>query len=356
MALYSNENVEKGFSTTKPKSRIKWLDIAKGGSIFMVVLYHVTLFTLDSGFEVGPLEQFNTSVGPIRMPLFFLVSGLFSASLIKRDWQVVLTGRFWNLTYLFFLWSLLFWLFQNFVLSELRDIDPFNISRLLLTWIDPFSSLWFLWALALYTLITKATYGHKVYSASIAAVTFYLSFDFQDQLSFSQASFLRYILFFQIGVWFRDKIFYVMEHHVWYCAGLGLIYFPIGFGLAHVEYEVSSYAIMRLTMSLAGVFLVLCICRAIELSNVLSIPFIWLGQRTLPIYVLHLMLAWLIILPISTVPAFRETIPGYILAFVVSVLVAIASVALQAFLNRAGLLRLFSAPALLMGRRIAVRT
>ena len=352
LKLGSSEKVETHSSEPTQKARVAWMDIAKGGSIFLVVLYHVCMFMLNSGFEVETLIKFNASVGPIRMPLFFLVSGVFSASLIKREWNVILTGRFWNLTYLFLLWSLFFWLFQVFFLSALSEHAPLDFSRLLMVWADPFSSLWFLWALALYTLITKASQGYRILCASIAVVMFYLSFNFEDQLSFSQSSCLRYILFFQIGVWFRNDIIAFFEKHLWSCAVLGLIYFPVGAAFVHMDFGSPSYVALRLVMSLTGLCLALVLCRAIELSNLLSAPFIWLGQRTLPIYVLHSMLAWMIILPLSTVSTFRETLPAHVLAVTISVLLVVLCVGLHAVLNRAGLHRLFAAPTRLASGRV----
>ncbi|HCG2982640.1 TPA: acyltransferase family protein, partial [Corynebacterium striatum] len=61
--------------------RLAWPDIAKGISILGVVLLHVTL-TVPESSETR-LAAFNVWLDPLRLPLFFLVSGYFSSKVFS---------------------------------------------------------------------------------------------------------------------------------------------------------------------------------------------------------------------------------------------------------------------------------
>jgi hypothetical protein len=72
-----------------PDGRLAWVDVAKGASIVLVVLLHVTnkhlvrlddasLLVRDGWAEVGQWLR------PVRMPLFFLLSGLWAAPALDR--------------------------------------------------------------------------------------------------------------------------------------------------------------------------------------------------------------------------------------------------------------------------------
>jgi uncharacterized membrane protein YcfT len=49
----------------KAASRTEWIDVAKGMSILLVVLYHSTLMSSRVGFDVDALARFNNHLAPI---------------------------------------------------------------------------------------------------------------------------------------------------------------------------------------------------------------------------------------------------------------------------------------------------
>ncbi|WP_018297100.1 acyltransferase family protein [Corynebacterium lubricantis] len=73
--------------------RLIWPDVAKGLSIIGVVVLHVSL--LIPGARDTLLSQANTFLDPLRMPLFFLVSGLFSAKVFNFSFTELFRRRLW---------------------------------------------------------------------------------------------------------------------------------------------------------------------------------------------------------------------------------------------------------------------
>ena len=88
-------------------SRIDWVDAAKGMSILLVVLHHVVILSEPHGLVPGPVSALNTALASLRMPLFFLASGLFAAAPLAASWRTLLHKRVAFFLYLFVLWTLL---------------------------------------------------------------------------------------------------------------------------------------------------------------------------------------------------------------------------------------------------------
>ncbi|UDL75151.1 acyltransferase family protein [Corynebacterium uberis] len=61
--------------------RLAWPDVAKGVSILGVVVLHVSL-VVPYGTD-SFIAQVNHLLDPLRMPLFFLVSGMFSTKILR---------------------------------------------------------------------------------------------------------------------------------------------------------------------------------------------------------------------------------------------------------------------------------
>lgn len=96
------------------RSRIAWLDVAKALAIVSVVGYHVSLTgaaylvpdTTDAWTEFW--RDTSLRLLPVRMPLFFLVSGVLAQSALRRPWSLLWRRRVGNLLWPFALWSVLF--------------------------------------------------------------------------------------------------------------------------------------------------------------------------------------------------------------------------------------------------------
>lgn len=89
-------------SQTAAATRMAWPDVAKGLSILGVIFLHVSMAVPEA--ELSPLALANTMADPLRMPLFFLISGLFATKIFRFSFLELFTRRLW-----FFLVPYLVW-------------------------------------------------------------------------------------------------------------------------------------------------------------------------------------------------------------------------------------------------------
>ncbi len=139
----------------KAKQRIDWVDYAKGICIVLVVMMHSTLGVEKAAGAVSGLHGFIDWARPFRMPDFFLISGLFLASRIDKPWRTYLDSKVLHFAYFYFLWMSVQFLLKG------RDIYHDGGAAELLTeylkgFIEPYGTLWFIYMLAFFFVVTKA--------------------------------------------------------------------------------------------------------------------------------------------------------------------------------------------------------
>jgi len=90
-------------------SRFPWIDYAKGLTIVLVVYHHAFLTLVHAGVKVDAwMINANLSVYSFRMPMFFMLSGLFiNRSLQKRGARKYIEVRARILLYPYLLWAAL---------------------------------------------------------------------------------------------------------------------------------------------------------------------------------------------------------------------------------------------------------
>src|SRR5438874_9727997 len=86
------------------RQRVDWVDYAKGFCIVFVVMMHSTLGVEQAVGEQGWLHTVVAFAKPFRMPDFFLISGLFLAQVIDRDWRTYLDRKVVHFAYFYLLW------------------------------------------------------------------------------------------------------------------------------------------------------------------------------------------------------------------------------------------------------------
>jgi fucose 4-O-acetylase-like acetyltransferase len=91
------------------KSRLHWVDYLKGIAILLVVYRHVLIGIERSGIIIpSALVTANMIFYSFRMPLFFILSGIFiSISIAKRKTGELIFIKFENLLYPYLIWSFL---------------------------------------------------------------------------------------------------------------------------------------------------------------------------------------------------------------------------------------------------------
>jgi uncharacterized membrane protein YcfT len=132
--------------------RLDWIDIAKGVCIALVVLGHSVdwyMRHLTGGAPIA-LVAFTRWLQPLRMPLFFAVSGLLAARKVRQP-----LGNLWGKTaglyILYLIWTALYCV--KLIMPSARGAIPYpGWDQLVLAFTLPVY-LWYIWALPVFYLI-----------------------------------------------------------------------------------------------------------------------------------------------------------------------------------------------------------
>ncbi|WP_031337000.1 acyltransferase family protein [Rhodopseudomonas sp. B29] len=138
--------------------RVDWVDYAKGICIVMVVMMHSVLGVEAAAGQTSFMHYVVEFARPFRMPDFFLISGLFLAVVIDRDWRTYLDRKVVHFAYFYVLWMTIQFLFK--APSFATEIGWGGVAKLYaLSFIDPFGTLWFIYLLPIFFVVTKLTRG-----------------------------------------------------------------------------------------------------------------------------------------------------------------------------------------------------
>ena len=95
---------------------------------------------------------------PFRMPDFFLISGLFLARVIDRDWRTYLDRKVVHFVYFYLLWVTIQFAFK--APGFAAEHGAFGVAKLYAeAFIEPFGTLWFIYLLPIFFVVTKLTRG-----------------------------------------------------------------------------------------------------------------------------------------------------------------------------------------------------
>lgn len=136
-------------------SRIDWVDYAKGICIILVVMMHSTLGVEKALGQTGHLSSFIEWARPFRMPDFFLISGLFLSRRIDGNWRDYLDKKVLHFIYFYVLWMTIQFAFKGPGIYQAEGLGAL-VSSYALGFIEPFGTLWFIYLLAIFFMVTKA--------------------------------------------------------------------------------------------------------------------------------------------------------------------------------------------------------
>ena len=136
--------------------RVDWVDYAKGICIVMVVMMHSVLGVEAAVGQTGFMHLLVAFAKPFRMPDFFLISGLFLSVVIDRDWRTYLDRKVVHFAYFYVLWVTIQFGFK--APSFAAESSWAHVGYLYLeSFIEPFGTLWFIYLLPVFFVVTKAT-------------------------------------------------------------------------------------------------------------------------------------------------------------------------------------------------------
>lgn len=231
------------------KLRVDWVDYAKGICIILVVFMHA-----NGGVEklLGLETLFNRFIDwakPFRMPDFFLISGLFLASRIERSWRSYFDSKVLHFAYFYFLWMAIQHAFKDLARGETDTSGLFHYASGL---IQPFETLWFIYLLAVFFVVTKLTRNIS------PAVMFFFS-ALLEMLPIETGSLLideladRFV-YFHSGFWMARHVFRYAEtlrRHDSAIVLLGLAVWAL-FEAVMVESGLASMPLISLSLGFMG--------------------------------------------------------------------------------------------------------
>jgi uncharacterized membrane protein YcfT len=144
--------------TDIPAGRVAWVDYAKGICIVMVVMMHSTLGVGIAAGGEGFLHYLVAFAKPFRMPDFFLISGLFLSRVIDRDWRTYLDRKVVHFAYFYALWMTIQFVFKAPGLAAEHGVQA-TLQLYVLSFIEPFGTLWFIYLLPIFFVVTRLTRG-----------------------------------------------------------------------------------------------------------------------------------------------------------------------------------------------------
>ncbi len=326
--------------------RIDWLDTAKGLSIIGVVLFHAHLCAWSLGFEPAYTGAINDFLQPIRMPLFFTISGVLAANALARSWPTVLAGRVWTYVYIFGLWGLLRWIFFGQVVVNVRaPVEGTDWTQLLTMWVLPTSALWFVWALAIYFVVAKLADRFRTLALLAALLLACFTWGGLLPLPGNTRNLCTYLCFFLFGAWYgRVLLDNIPKRPVLIgaiaAAGFLAIEFVALPGVGRGLIGGVARALESIVGLAMGCAVAVLLSRLPRVRNVLA----HIGRHTLPVYVTHVFF-------ISGFAALLTGFAGselwrYIIVPLLAAVSIPASLLLEAAGNRLGFPWLYRAPPL----------
>src|SRR4051812_4894873 len=148
-------DLERAMHTARA-NRIDWVDYAKGFCIIMVVMMHSTLGVEQAAGREGWMHAAVTFARPFRMPDFFLISGLFLARVIDRDWRDYLDKKVIHFAYFYVLWVTIQFAFKAPMFAQQEGWRGVGLDYLE-AFIEPFGTLWFIYLLPIFFVVIKLT-------------------------------------------------------------------------------------------------------------------------------------------------------------------------------------------------------
>lgn len=139
-----------------PASRIVFVDYAKGFCIVLVVMMHSTLGVEAAAGHDGWLHAVVEFARPFRIPAFFLTAGLFLSRSIDGDWRSFADRKVLHFVYFYVLWVSIQFAFKLPAFAASHGIG--GALRLYAeAFIQPFGTLWFIYLLPIFFVVTKLT-------------------------------------------------------------------------------------------------------------------------------------------------------------------------------------------------------
>lgn len=266
---------------TVSKSRIDWVDAVKGLTIILVVMEHTT-FGVEAAIGhlpplFGAMAEFAK---PFRMPLFFLVAGLFAWKALYGDLRKFVDGKIVHFAYFYVLWSVI----QIGLKIAVPHDGPWQVTYvdLLMIPFQPFAVLWFIYSLAMFFAAMRLFRSARpAFVIFFAAALYFLRLDTGWMLI---DEFAWRFIWFALGVYGARYIFDIADWARAYPLRGALLSAALLVSLGAVVFShLVDIRALELLMGVAGAGAAIMLV-AIAASRGMVAPLAYVGQHSLYIF------------------------------------------------------------------------
>jgi fucose 4-O-acetylase-like acetyltransferase len=272
--------------STKPaQTRDRTIDVGRGIAISLVVLGHALVGMTSAGGGGWVSNFLLISIYSTHMAFFFLLSGLFSSSMVKKDWPDFSRALAVRIVWPYVLWSIVI-LFIHYKMSAYTNLvlDGFYPWRIL--WKPP-SVMWFLYVLLVAMVILRLcaalpASATALFGAFLVLLTY--AFDAVPQE-------LRFIGLFLLSAALGHSRLYLFQSDKVVIGSALIMAISILRAYQLSGEPVTGYPAFRaefIPALIAGPVLLLWLSRqlaSVRFGAVLD----YIGQRTMPIFVTHIL-------------------------------------------------------------------
>jgi uncharacterized membrane protein YcfT len=263
--------------------RIDWVDYAKGFCIVAVVMMHSTLGVEQALGRDGFMHAVVEFAKPFRMPDFFLISGLFLAQVIDRDWRTYLDRKVVHFVYFYLLWTAVQFAFKAPLMMQEHGVAGAAYLYLESFW-EPFGTLWFIYLLPIFFVVSKLARSYGIPPALVWLAAAALESTNIATGSTVIDEFAARFVFFYTGYVFAPRVFAlaaaVQAQPEAAIAGLTI------WGLINALMVVNGLAalpVVSLALGLAGAMAVVAVSALMAKSDLFQ-PLRYCGRNSIVVY------------------------------------------------------------------------
>jgi uncharacterized membrane protein YcfT len=263
--------------------RVDWVDYAKGFCIVFVVMMHSTLGVENAVGQEGWMHTVVAFAKPFRMPDFFMISGLFLAQVIDRDWRTYLDRKVVHFVYFYVLWTAI-----QFAVKAPVFVHEHGVLSTLWLYVEsfwePFSTLWFIYLLPIFFVVTKLARSARVPSALVWLAAAALEIAHVHTGATVIDEFASRFVYFYTGYLVAPRIFALAKSADSHPEGAlaGLVIWGLINGLL-VFNGFSELPFVSLALGLAGAAAVISFSALLAKSDLAS-PLRYCGRNSIVIY------------------------------------------------------------------------
>jgi uncharacterized membrane protein YcfT len=263
------------------KRRVDWVDVAKGLCIGLVVMMHSTLGVEKAAGATGWMGHVVEFARPFRMPDFFLIAGLFLSARIHAPWRLYLDRKVLHFVYFYVLWLTIQFAFK--APGFAAEIGWAGVIReYLLAFVEPWGTLWFIYHLALFMVVTRLLRNVPWLLVWCGAAALEIAPIHTGSVLIDE--FASRFVYFYTGYILADWVFRLADEvaadRSTALTGLAL------WGVLNALLVWNGYAdlpVVSLALGFAGALAIVAISTLISPSR-LAAPLRWLGEHSIVVY------------------------------------------------------------------------